>query len=202
MKRILLTCFEPYDRWTENASWLTLVELTKEMPAAVQLTTRRYPVDFDRAKQLLQKDLQADFDLALHLGQAPGAAEIRLEAFGVNLGGAIHQMPEDYMPLVIDGPEAYRSDLPLAAWARGLREQGVPARVSYHAGTYLCNATLYLSLHYAREMRLRTRAAFVHLPLAPQQAVIDEEAWPTMTSSQCADALRWIITTAAPVAFA
>ena len=41
MPTLLLTAFEPYDGWPENSSWLTLVELTKNLPSAPRLTTRR-----------------------------------------------------------------------------------------------------------------------------------------------------------------
>ena len=198
MPRILVTCFEPFDDWDENSSWLAMVELTKELPTAADLTTRRYPVDFVAAKSALRRDLQANYDLAIHLGQSSGAPDIRLEMFAVNV--AKDQGTESV--LVTDGPAGHRSDLPLDAWARGLRQQGVPARVSYHAGSYLCNALLYWSLHFAKEIPLRTQATFVHLPLAPSQAANVDRPTPSMSSSQCAEALRWIITTAATVALA
>ena len=59
MPKILLTAFEPYDVWSENASWLALVELTKEMPPGIDITTRRYPVDFTAVKERLAEDLPA-----------------------------------------------------------------------------------------------------------------------------------------------
>ena len=58
MKKVLLTAFDPYDRWSANASWLALVELLRNRPADVELTTRRYPVDFLVARQRLEKDLR------------------------------------------------------------------------------------------------------------------------------------------------
>jgi len=32
MTRVLITAFEPFDRWSENSSWLALVELTRSLP--------------------------------------------------------------------------------------------------------------------------------------------------------------------------
>ena len=46
MASVLITAFEPYDRWEANSSWLALVELTKDLPSEPRITTRRYPVDF------------------------------------------------------------------------------------------------------------------------------------------------------------
>jgi pyroglutamyl-peptidase len=193
MTTVLVTAFEPYDRWQENASWLALVELTRELPPAAKVVTRRYPVDFDEARARLANDLAADYDFALHLGQAPGIGRIHIEAIGINVGGHSTQTADEFQPLALDGPPAYRSALPLSDWATHIRELGIPCQVSYHAGTYLCNALLYLTHHIAATQRLKTRATFVHLPLAPSQVLGERQDWPSLPSSDCALALRRII---------
>src|SRR5262249_51537572 len=121
MTSVLITAFEPYDRWDDNSSWLALVELTKDLPGEPRVTTRRYPVDFSAVRERLTEDLAADYDYALHLGQSPGLARVHLEAIGLNIGGTSQQLAEQFQPLVSDGPVAYRSDLPLADWAVKLR---------------------------------------------------------------------------------
>jgi pyroglutamyl-peptidase len=193
MATVLLSAFEPYDHWPDNASWLALVELTRELPQGPKIVTRRYPVDFEVARGRLREDLTADYDFALHLGQSPGISRIHLEAFGVNVGGHSSQTADEFQPLVAGGPAAYQSALPLADWAAKIRQLGIPCQVSYHAGTYLCNALLYLTHHFAREQGLKTRAAFIHLPLAPQQVMGLRQDWPTLTSGQCAEAVRVIL---------
>jgi pyroglutamyl-peptidase len=193
MPSILITAFEPYDRWPENSSWLALVELTRELPPGLKVVTRRYPVDFELARSRLFDDLAADYDFALHLGQAPGIGRIHLEMIGVNVGGHSSLLADQFQPLVPEGPAAYHSTLPLADWAGQIRQLGIPCQVSYHAGTYLCNALLYLTHHIAREQRLKTRAAFIHLPLAPQQVLGDRLDLPSLPSSQCAEAVRLIL---------
>jgi pyroglutamyl-peptidase len=193
MPTVLITAFEPYDRWSENSSWLALVELTRELPEAPKIVTRRYPVDFEKARSRLRDDLAANFDVALHLGQAPGIGRIHLEQVGINVGGNAQQTPDQFLPLVEDGPAAYRSELPLGRWAGELREVGIPCQVSHHAGTYLCNAVLYLSHHFAVEQRLKTKSCFVHLPLAPQQVMHERQDWPSLPSAVCADGLRRIL---------
>src|SRR5687767_10900573 len=121
MKSVLITAFEPYDRWPINASWEALVALTRELPERPKIVTRRYPVDFELTRQKLADDLTADFDYALHLGQAPGSARIHLEAVAINVAGHSQQSPDDFPPLVPDGPAAYRTNLPLADWAGRMR---------------------------------------------------------------------------------
>lgn len=193
MPSILLTAFEPYDRWQENASWLALVELTKDLPPGPKVVTRRYPVDFEQVRLRLAEDLAADYDLALHLGQAPGIGRVHLEAIGLNVGGHSSQTPDQFQQLVPDGPAAYRSSLPLAEWAGMIRGAGIPCQVSYNAGTYLCNAALYLSQHLASQERLKTKSTFIHLPLAPSQVVNERQDWPNLPSNVCAEAIRLIV---------
>jgi len=193
MPTILITAFEPYDRWPENASWLAMVELTRDLPLGSKVVTRRYPVDFELVRDRLREDLATNYDLALHLGQAPGISRVHLECIGINVGGHSSQAPDQCEPLVPGGPAAYQSSLPLADWAAAIRTIGVPCQVSYHAGTFLCNALLYLSQHFCALERLKTRATFIHVPLAPEQVLNDHEAWPTLTSSQCAAAIRCIL---------
>ncbi|MDA1054115.1 MAG: pyroglutamyl-peptidase I [Planctomycetota bacterium] len=193
MPRILITAFEPYGGWSENSSWLALVEFTKQLIPNANITTRLYPVDFDTVADRLRKDLAADYDFALHLGQAPGAASVKLEAIGLNVGGRSEQRPEEFHRLVEDGPVAYQSALPLAAWSNLLRAEGIPSMVSYHAGSFLCNATLYLSHFFAETMNLKTQSAFVHLPLDYSQTLQQGKELPGMPSALAGRALELVV---------
>lgn len=193
LPRILVTAFGPYESYPANASWLALVELTRDLPSHYPVTTRLYPVDFEILKQRLAADIATRPDFVLSLGQAPGAGAIHLETIGINVAGRPGQLPDEFEPLAASGPPAYRSELPLAAWAASLREQNIPALVSHHAGTYLCNAALYLSHHYAALQQLPTKATFVHVPLDPSQTANYRESTPSMPASIAAQAVRWII---------
>jgi len=193
MPTVLVTAFEPYDDWPENSSWLTLIELTKNLPETPAITTRLYPVSFPGMRQHLTKDLAANFDYALHLGQQPGLGSVQLEAMGINIGGSSEHLPEEYKPLVAEGPVAYQSALPLAAWSMKLRKAGIPSQVSYHAGTLLCNATLYLSHHLAEKNRLKTQSTFIHLPLEISQTLNNPEDFAAMPVSTLVAAVRLVL---------
>lgn len=193
MPSVLITAFGPYDRWQSNASWLCLMELTRDLPGPMAIATRLYPVDFVQVRQKLEADLRSGYDFALHLGQSPGSGVVRLEAIGINVGGSTDQSPEQFQPLAEDGPAAYRSALPLAAWAQKLRGAGIPAVVSYHAGTYLCNATLYWTHYLAAKLALPTQAAFVHLPLDPSQVAGDAQDRASLPAATGAAAVRLML---------
>lgn len=193
MASILVTAFEPYDDWEENSSWLALVELTKNLPDEPVVTTRRYPVDFDGMRRQLSKDLGDGYDYAIHLGQSPRDAQVTLEAIGINVRGDREQSPERYGPLVIDAPPAYQTDLPLAQITERLRSENIPTRVSYHAGEYLCNATLYLSQHLAIQKGMKTKSLFVHLPLSVLQVTPRMPQQATLPIETSAQAIRLIL---------
>ena len=88
---------------------------------------------------------------------------------------------------------AYRSALPLAEWSNLLRADGIPATVSYHAGSYLCNATLYLSHFFTEAMNLKTQSAFVHLPLDHSQTLKQDKELPAMSSEMASRALQLVV---------
>jgi pyroglutamyl-peptidase len=193
MPSVLITAFEPYDRWRENSSWLALVQLTQDLPRDLSITTRLYPVDFAAVKEKLAGDLAANHDFALHLGQAPGSTRIQLESIAINIGGSSLQTPDQFRPLVEGGPVAYRSGLPLGSWVVALLERRIPAQVSYHAGTYLCNATFYFSCYLAERMGLKTQSAFVHLPLDVTQSAEQAQDLAALPAEVSAEALRIIL---------
>lgn len=183
MSQVLVTAFEPYDIWPENSSWLTLVELTKDLPNRPRLTTRRYPVDYDQMTQQLKQDLLLGFDYVIHLGQSPGSCSIHLETVGLNQASRGTDAAAGCVPLIDDGPMAYRSQVPAEDLCVMLRKAGIPTRVSTHAGTYLCNAALYLTHHLIATERLKTQAIFLHLPLDVSQAAQQANDVPSMPAS-------------------
>lgn len=199
MPRILLTAFGPYDDWSENASWLAMQSLLRDLHAeadgleSLQLTTRLYPVDFGQLRERLPSDLAEGFDAAVHLGQAPGVGRIELEAFGINVGRERDAGPSDAFPLAADGPAAYRSRLPLEDWAHHLCSQGIPAAVSYHAGEYLCNAVLYLTHYFAEQNGMATDATFLHLPLDTSQVLATTGDRASLPAEESARAVRLLL---------
>jgi len=193
MPSVLLTAFEPYGQWTTNASWLAMVELTRDRPQSPHLTTRRYPVDFAALPGRLADDLQANYDYVIHLGQAPSSARLRLEAIGLNVAETANDAGCSSRPLQADGPVAYRTELPLESWATQLRTAGIPAEVSFHAGTYLCNAAMYLTHYFCEKMALNTQAMFLHVPLATSQVLNEPHDTPSLPSTISAAGIRLIL---------
>ena len=114
----------------------------------------------------------------LCLGQAGGRANIGLERVAINVDDAripdnAGRQPIDE-PVVMGGPAAYFSSLPLKACVQALGDAGLPAEVSNSAGTFVCNHVFYSLMHALAERGddpacSAVRAGFVHLPWLPEQ---------------------------------
>ena len=110
------------------------------------------PVQHEAAGEIMRAALDtAELAAVIHLGLAGGRARLSLERIAVNvmdyrIPDARGEVRRDE-PCVADGPAAYASTLPLRAILEELTADGIPAHLSYTAGTYLCNYTLYTTLH-------------------------------------------------------
>ena len=102
-------------------------------------------------------------------------------------------MRSDGTPLIKGAPDAYRSTLNLDDAAQKLLGAGIPNEVSHHAGTYLCNAALFLSQHYAQTMGKHTQSVFVHLPLTPAQAAKDTGRLASMSTPMAGVAIAMVM---------
>ena len=193
MTRVLITAFEPYDVWRVNASWLTLIELTRELPNQPVVTTRLSPVDYDAMRERLEQDLAADYDYVFLLGQAPGRPRVELETVAINVRAARPRQEENCRPLLCDAPAAYTSPLPADLYCQQIREAGIPAAVSHHAGAYLCNAALYFALHKIQAVGMKTKAMFIHVPLDCGQAAAHPEPIASLPAAVSARAIRLIL---------
>jgi pyroglutamyl-peptidase len=107
----------------------------------------------------------------LHLGLAAGRARVALERVAIN--AMDYEVPDNAgyrasgEPCIPGGPAAYLSTLPLPTIVKALVDEGIPAYTSNTAGTYLCNQTLYWTLHAVRNMPRPPRVGFIHFPLLP-----------------------------------
>lgn len=170
-----------------------MIELLQERPKDIDLVTRRYPVELEGLRSNLAKDLKQPFDAVIHLGQAPGISSIKIEAVALNFAGCVEEQGEELPPIVTDGPVAYRSQMPVGRWAKLLREEKIPSFVSYHAGTFLCNATMYLTHHYFQDTSQVPKIGFLHLPLTTDQVAKMSNATPSLPVATMAQAVRHVL---------
>lgn len=172
--KVLVTGFTPFGGEQINPSW----EAVKRLPERIgemTITKREIPTEFDAACAALRAamdELQPDAVLAV--GQYGGANGIRVERVAVNLRDAriadnAGAKPVDE-PVVPGAPDAYFATLPTRRIVEKLREQDIPAQLSYSAGTFVCNNLLYCALHESAQKFPATRCGFIHVPYLPEQA--------------------------------
>jgi pyroglutamyl-peptidase len=163
-----------------NASQALIESLRTALPADLsafrqQLHLVVLPLESQRIAATLQ-DALARFRprLCVFTGQAPGRNRICFERVALNIKDFSEPDATGYRPQAepIDptGPAAYWSTLPAQETAvQTLREAGIPAAFSNHAGTYLCNQLLYEALHLCAQRGEAVGCGFVHIPALPEQ---------------------------------
>jgi len=125
----------------------------------------------DTASRLGARLAETNPEAILHLGLAAGRARVALERIAIN--AMDYEVPDNAgyrasgEPCIPGGPAAYLSTLPLPTIVKALVDEGIPAYTSNTAGTYLCNQTLYWTLHAVRNMPRPPRVGFIHFPLLP-----------------------------------
>lgn len=83
-------------------------------------------------------------------------------------------------PLREDGDTAYFATLPVKAMVRNINDHGIPAFMSYTAGTYVCNSIMYNVLYLIDRKFPGVKGGFIHVPYATAQGVGKPNGTPTM----------------------
>ena len=169
---VLVTGFEPFGGDALNPSRDLAKALDGRRFGGLTARGLVLPVEHMAARRMVAPALEAPgLAAVLHLGLAGGRGRIALEQVGVN--AMDYPLPDAAgrtvtgEPCVAGGPAAYLATLPLRAILAALIAEGIPAYLSYTAGTYLCNFTVYTTLHTLADRRPPIPAGFVHLPYLP-----------------------------------
>jgi pyroglutamyl-peptidase len=182
---LLLTGFEPFAGHAANPAQEVAKALDGRAVGESVVRSAVLPVHHAEAAPRVARLIEEVEPVAVvHLGLAAGRARIALERVAVNVMD--FDTPDNAgfrargEPCVPGGPAAYFATLPLAAILAALLAEGVPAYVSNTAGTYLCNQTLYATLHRLAGRRQAPRAGFIHLPLLPSMVAASGLEQPSM----------------------
>ena len=171
MKKLLITGFEPFGGETSNPSWDAVCRLPDSINEYA-LTKLLIPVTFGQAAQtVLSVAQELCPDVILCIGQAGGRDAVTPELVGINLRYASIPDNSGAKPtderIVGEGENAYFSALPVRKMAEAIKSLGIPSRVSYSAGAYVCNDDLYPLLHH--NGKTETRVGFIHVPYSRSQ---------------------------------
>ena len=190
MTKVLLTGFEPFGKATLNPSG----EIVKQI-SGDNIVTAILPVAYAQsAEQLLALIADHKPDVVICLGQAEGRTHITPERIAINLDDARLADNEGVIrndvPIVVGGPVAYESTLPIKEFVKAINDAGVPAAVSLSAGAFLCNHVFYVAQDHFKGTKVRS--GFVHVPLMDEQAG-EFPGLPTMPLDQMVKAVRTML---------
>lgn len=178
MKKILVTGFQPFNGGQINPSEQIVEALAA--PDGVELVKLVLPVAFLAAQRVLTAAVEAECPVCiLSIGQAGNMPCLAVEQVAINLDSSLsgdgnHLLQDNDgfapvdAPILPGGPAAYFSTLPVRALVKAVNEAGIPARVSYSAGTYVCNHVMYTACQLAAQSG-EMRTGFVHVPFLPEQ---------------------------------
>jgi pyroglutamyl-peptidase len=198
--KVLLSGFEPFGGSKVNPSELVVHRLAERGVEGVALVTVILPVErFAGPDTLIRTYISSQPDVVICLGEAGNCTAVTIERVAINLldfaisdnGG--HLVTDK--PIYSDGPPAYFATLPVREMVNTVNERGIPAQISYSAGTFLCNQVMYEILHYLHKHQLQKPAGFIHLPQLPEQVAGKSSPRPSMSLEMMVEGVTAVIET-------
>lgn len=192
--KILVTGFDPFGGESINPAY-EAVKLLPDTIKDAQIIKLEVPTVFKRGPQATIDAIDKYApDYVLCIGQAGGRSQLTPEFVGINYVQA--RIPDNdgdqplNQPLVKGAPDAYFSQLPVYAMVEKMKANGIPASVSFTAGTYVCNAMLYCVLHALNTKYTNTKGGFMHVPYATSQTVNQPAGTPGMSLKDIAKGIE------------
>ena len=173
--KILLTAFEPFGGDTINPAQ-EAVKLVKDNIKGADIVKIDVPVVFNEAGKVVYEAIKKENpDVVFCIGQAGGRFDITPERVAVNIQDAriadnSGAQPKD-VKCFEDGKNAYFTKLPVKAMVKYMKDAGVPASVSYTAGTFVCNDLMYSVLYHIDKEYPDMIGGFMHVPFLHEQVM-------------------------------
>ena len=184
--KALVTGFEKWGEEPGNPTERLVSILDGKKVGDIEIHGFLLPVAFNRArKEIISKIEEIRPDIIINTGLAASRLVISIERVAVNIVDARRPDNDGIRPIdePIDpeGPFAYPSTLPTRRILERLKSNGIPAKLSYSAGTYLCNFVMYLSLRTIDKLGIRSLSGFIHVPHSPDLAAKKDKPTPSMS---------------------
>lgn len=192
--KVLITGFNPFGGESVNPAF-EAIKLMPDTIAGAEIVKKEIPTEFGRAGVVLKETMEQEQpDLILCVGQAGGRSAMTVEKVAINwMDGRIPDnagwQPVD-LPIEKDGPTAYFASIPVKAMVKAMQDAGIPAFLSYTAGTYVCNFLMYELLYLIDRSFPGRKGGFIHVPFAPEQAVAKPNGTPSMSLDLIAKGLE------------
>lgn len=181
---ILITGFDPFDKEKINPAYEAVKKLPDRIQTANIIKLEIPTVFYDAAQRLDEAIQQYQPEIVICVGQAGGRTHLTPEFVAINYMDARIPDNKGNQPLQSrieeSGPDAYFTKLPVKAICEELKTAGIPAAVSYSAGTYVCNYLMYSLLYLIDHKYPDMRGGFIHVPYDTSQAAKLSSSTPSM----------------------
>ena len=154
------------------------------------------PTVFYKCGEVLEEAVKKESpDVVICVGQAGGRSSITIEKTAINLIEA--RIPDNEgkqpfdTPVCEDGPTAYFASIPVKAMVKKIYDNKIPAKVSYTAGTFVCNDIMYRLLYMIDKKYPKMKGGFIHVPYLTEQVLDLPEGTPSMSAETIAKALEY-----------
>ncbi len=173
--KILLTAFDPFGGEPVNPAQ-EAVEAVSDCVAGARVVKVIVPTVFGKSVDTVYEAMKRERpDVTFCIGQAGGRVGMTPERVAINLDDARIKDNEGQQPkdsrIFPDGATAYFSSLPTKAMVEKIKAAGVPASVSYTAGTFVCNHLMYGVLYHIAKEFPGMRGGFMHVPFLHEQVL-------------------------------
>lgn len=196
--KIVVTGFDPFGGEMMNPAF-EAVKLLPESIEGAEVIKVELPTIFGKCEEVLERAIKEHQpDVVLCVGQAGGRSGITVEKVGINFVDARIPDNEQNQPIdeciKADGANAYFTNLPVKAMVKNIKEHGIPASVSYTAGTFVCNDILYRLLYLIEKKYNHIRGGFIHVPYDTKQVLESPQGTPSMPIATISSGLAYAIT--------
>ena len=195
--KILVTGFDPFDKDIINPAYEAVKRLPDEIREA-KIIKLEIPTSFERSRIAIEEAIEKySPNVILSIGQAGGRNEITIEKVAINLLEARIKDNDGYQPLdkpiKEDGQTAYFTNLPIKGMVSHIKENNIPANISYTAGTFVCNSVMYNILYLIDKKFPHIKGGFIHVPFLPEQAVLKNPIPSSMSLDMISKAIELAI---------
>lgn len=195
--KCLITGFQPFGEESMNPAY-EAVKMLPDTIKGLEIIKLELPTVFVKAAEEMRAIIREERpSFVICVGQAGGRSAVTVEKIAINLKDAGIPDNEGNQPLdekiKEDGENAYFSSLPVKAMVTKMNENGIPAALSYTAGTYVCNELMYQLLYMLDREFTGIRGGFIHVPFAPAQAVGKPGIVPSMSLEDISRSLHLAI---------
>ncbi|MBR4827294.1 MAG: pyroglutamyl-peptidase I [Oscillospiraceae bacterium] len=195
--KVLLTAFDPFGGDPVNPAQEAVAAVADSI-AGAEIVKVVVPTVFRKSIDTVYEAMKREKpDVTFCIGQAGGRVGLTPERVAINLDDARIEDNEGNQPfdrtIFEDGKTAYFTTLPVKAMVAKIKEAGLPASVSYTAGTFVCNHLMYGVLYHISKEFPDMKGGFMHVPYLHEQ-VLNRANTPSLSKDDIVKGIEAAIT--------